>query len=321
MPQARTIGERIPTRSEAPARVHERRPDRPFLRAALLWSHQLHEPERCDCAMYTYAPQIGDLRQAPAPGPQPPVTLAMRPLVAVVGGFAFDRALVRGPGARKIEEVAKRVVASFASSQPVGTIRLVGHTDSVGSAAHNRQLGTLRAVAVRNELVRVIDRMGPGLSTRLAFVVASAGETFPVESNRSARGRMLNRRVDVFLSAASVPRVPPPPPLIPSPEDAARRIVPEPRPETLEERLDRLLKTYPRLEKTPGTPLGKAILVKLDAELARRRLPAFARRAILRAVGSGSEKLLEQVMGVAGLDAQTKEAVRQIIKGMLGRPL
>lgn len=272
--------------------------------------------------MYTYTAQIGNLRQAPAPGPPPPVTLAMRPPIAVVGGFAFDRAAVRGPDAGKVEEVARRVVASFRGSQPVSTIRLVGHTDPVGSAAYNHRLGTRRAIAVRTILVRAIDRSAPGLSTRLAFVVASAGETRPVASNRSARGRMLNRRVQIFLSTAPAPPVPTAPPVrakIPSPEEAARRVVPEPRPETLEERLDRLLKTHPGLEKTPGTPLGKAILAKLDAELARRKVPGFARRAILRAVGSGSEELLEQVMGMAGLDAETKEAVRQVIRETLRR--
>ena len=265
---------------------------------------------------------LGSLHQPPTE-PAPPFTLAMRPPFAVFGGFAVDGVAVRGQlNERKVDDVARHVVASWTGAQPVRTIRLVGHTDSTGTAAYNVRLGARRAAAVSKKVRDAIERRSPGLSGKIAVVVASAGETRPVASNRSLSGRAQNRRVQVYLSTgAAAPVTPSPPthrPVVPSPADAAKQFVPEAVPETLEERVQRLVKaTIP--QKAPGKPVGKAALDRLDAEMASRGIPSRVRRVVLWVVRRGSSALFDQVLDAMGLDGQTKEAIRQSVRAALGR--
>ena len=49
---------------------------------------------------------------------------------------------------------ALREVARSLNAHPNSTVRVVGHTDNVGSAAYNQQLSQDRALAVANILVR-----------------------------------------------------------------------------------------------------------------------------------------------------------------------
>ena len=65
---------------------------------------------------------------------------------------------------------------------------VVGHTDNVGSAAHNRRLSRLRAEAVRDYLVQAgID------SSRI--IARGYGEARPLADNETEAGRSRNRRV------------------------------------------------------------------------------------------------------------------------------
>jgi hypothetical protein len=265
---------------------------------------------------------LGSLHQPPT-APAPPVTLAMRPPFAVFGGFAVDGAAVRGQlNERKADDVARHVVASWTGAQPVRTIRLVGHTDSTATAAYNVRLGARRAAAVSKKVRDAIERRSPGLSGKIAVVVASAGETRPVASNRSLSGRAQNRRVEVFLTTgAAAPVTPSPPtrrPGVPSPAEAARRVVPEPGPETPEEQVQRIVKTTIP-QKAPGKPPGETTLARLDAEMASRGVPSSVRRAVLWVVRRGSGAILDQVLDAMGLSQQTKEAVRQSVRAALGR--
>jgi flagellar motor protein MotB len=57
-----------------------------------------------------------------------------------------------------------------------------------------------RAQAARDRLVREINRLRPGLTSRITISLRSMGETRPIASNRSSASRALNRRVEIFLS-------------------------------------------------------------------------------------------------------------------------
>jgi len=75
---------------------------------------------------------------------------------------------------------------------PGTVVRVVGHTDNVGSDTLNNKLSLDRADTVRDFLE---DR---GVS-RSRIDVAGRGEREPIASNESAEGRGKNRRVEIFL--------------------------------------------------------------------------------------------------------------------------
>jgi outer membrane protein OmpA-like peptidoglycan-associated protein len=69
---------------------------------------------------------------------------------------------------------------------------IAGHTDSDGSNALNQTLSENRAAAVKAYLVE------NGIATdRLKAV--GFGETVPIASNKTAKGKAQNRRVEVTL--------------------------------------------------------------------------------------------------------------------------
>jgi len=76
---------------------------------------------------------------------------------------------------------------------PNSTVRVVGHTDNVGSAAYNDELSTQRALSVSRIL------LANGLSSaRLTYY--GQGYRQPVASNLTAAGRAMNRRVEIIIT-------------------------------------------------------------------------------------------------------------------------
>ena len=77
-------------------------------------------------------------------------------------------------------------------SPNVAKIRIVGHTDDFGPAEDNLILSQDRADAVRRYLIK------RGIAAdRLEAV--GRGETQPIASNETPRGRAKNRRVEFIL--------------------------------------------------------------------------------------------------------------------------
>ncbi len=74
----------------------------------------------------------------------------------------------------------------------VKKVTIGAHTDSRGYRTINKQVSQRRAEAVRNHLIK------QGVSARL-FTIRAFGESRPTASNRTKRGRELNRRVEVTL--------------------------------------------------------------------------------------------------------------------------
>jgi outer membrane protein OmpA-like peptidoglycan-associated protein len=72
-------------------------------------------------------------------------------------------------------------------------LEIQGHTDDTGGADFNDQLGQQRAEAVRRYLAREHKLPLGRLST------ISYGDTLPVESNKTAKGRSQNRRVVIVV--------------------------------------------------------------------------------------------------------------------------
>lgn len=83
-------------------------------------------------------------------------------------------------------------VAANLNRYPDSTVRVVGHTDNTGSAAHNQGLSERRAAAVASIL-----RNGGVDSRRL--VAVGRGMSEPIASNATAEGRRQNRRVEIVI--------------------------------------------------------------------------------------------------------------------------
>ncbi len=98
-------------------------------------------------------------------------------------------------GSAALKPELRDVLQQFAQGlkeNPGTLVRVVGHTDNVGSDALNNKLSLERADTVRDFLE---DR---GVS-RSRIDVAGRGEREPIASNDTAEGRAKNRRVEIFL--------------------------------------------------------------------------------------------------------------------------
>lgn len=88
---------------------------------------------------------------------------------------------------------ALREVARSLRAHPNSSVRVVGHTDNVGSMAYNKQLSVDRALSV----ARILISEGVA-ATRITY--SGRGFDEPITSNASASGRAQNRRVEVVIT-------------------------------------------------------------------------------------------------------------------------
>jgi OmpA family/Family of unknown function (DUF5995) len=127
------------------------------------------------------------------------------PSFEIVGGFQFDRTNIRPREQDKLIRIARQI-----QTGSIPLVRLVGHTDPVGTPAYNLDLGRRRAIEVQRQLVATLERIHPGSSRPVQFKIESAGETRPVSTGKTEAERSRNRRVEIFL-----PPTPPPLPVCP----------------------------------------------------------------------------------------------------------
>lgn len=76
------------------------------------------------------------------------------------------------------------------------SIKIDGHTDSVGSYKYNLPLSKRRADSVRNELIRLGQNASMFATEGFAF-------KYPVATNANKRGRAMNRRIEVAVDGKS----------------------------------------------------------------------------------------------------------------------
>jgi outer membrane protein OmpA-like peptidoglycan-associated protein len=87
----------------------------------------------------------------------------------------------------QIEKVGD-IVAKYSDDR----VRVLGHTDSVGSARSNEELSLRRADAVKRVLT------GRGVQEK-QITALGMGETQPIADNKTADGRARNRRVELQI--------------------------------------------------------------------------------------------------------------------------
>jgi outer membrane protein OmpA-like peptidoglycan-associated protein len=147
---------------------------------------------------------FGDPQPAP---PETPLLKKAPPFLVFrrIGPFAVDKSTLTPQLKQQVTRVVDFVRARLNTAQPIGVVRVVGHTDSSGTERHNIGLGNRRTEAVRDEL-RV--QLRDVLNRVLIEVEESPGESKPIGDNRTAKGQAANRRVDVYVA----PPIPPAPP-------------------------------------------------------------------------------------------------------------
>lgn len=101
--------------------------------------------------------------------------------------FAYNRATLTAKAKAALGRAAARVTELQAT-----TVRVSGYTDSKGTAAYNKALSQRRAKAVLAGLEQRLDG--------LTGVIKAYGESRPVATNKTAKGRALNRRVTITVT-------------------------------------------------------------------------------------------------------------------------
>ena len=102
--------------------------------------------------------------------------------------FAFNKAKIT-----KHDAIELKKAIAFIKKYPGAKIRLEGNTDSIGTEKYNMKLSEKRADATKAYLVRVGHADASKIST-LGY-----GESKPVASNKTRKGRAQNRRVEILI--------------------------------------------------------------------------------------------------------------------------
>jgi len=115
---------------------------------------------------------------------------AGRGLVVTLGDVLFDtgRADLKPAATRSLLQVA-----SFLRVNENRAVRIEGYSDNQGDAQQNLELSRARAQSVSAMLVDL------GISPQ-RIQVKGYGDAHPIAENASARGRALNRRVEIVVS-------------------------------------------------------------------------------------------------------------------------
>lgn len=97
-------------------------------------------------------------------------------------------------GVKSNHSAVLRSMANFIQAYPQMSVTLEGHTDNKGSESYNLKLSESRANMVKDILVDQYDVEAMRLST------VGYGETMPVDTNDTEKGRQNNRRVVAIVS-------------------------------------------------------------------------------------------------------------------------
>jgi outer membrane protein OmpA-like peptidoglycan-associated protein len=239
-------------------------------------------------------------------GPQ----LQMPPFETITG-FPQDRTSLNAVQLTSLNRTAEFITRSWTGNTPITSVRVTGY---INANEWQSDLGERRATAVRDALVSAIGRIQPGLPTRIRWITED-------------RGLSSFAKVDIFLWVG--PTQSPVPPLIriPSPAEAARRLVPL-GPETPEQRIQRILRELPPAP-LPRRSFSQMFWQRVDEQLNsvmnRLNVPTslrgHLRDGVYAAISRGSEALLNEIVGATRLPGEAQEAIRTTTRALLDVPI
>lgn len=143
-------------------------------------SHVSHDELNTDTIIFT-------LQRRPEPQPEEPVVPIVKPRVWILNNLLFATAQAT---ILPESEGALQELYDYLSTNPTARIRIVGHTDNIGSERDNQILSENRAASVKAAMVeRGID------ADRIE--TEGRGESQPIDTNDTEEGRARNRRVEI----------------------------------------------------------------------------------------------------------------------------
>lgn len=245
-----------------------------------------------------YVSILGGVGDDKTTTPKAPTTLRMRPIPYLcLDRFPFDRSTFTKRLDKMVGDLVAAVTRSWATSQPITSIRLIGHTDSTGTETYNVGLGDRRAAAVEKALRTRLK----GLASRVKISVQkSPGEMEPRRDNSTADGREVNRRVEVFVT------VTPKPTTTTTPDKPFKGDVTLPPDSVI------VTKPDPRFQKIPGVTGGRSLEDWLDEKL--RRVPSWLRTPLRSAVIGGACATAAALLEQTNLPGTDKEEIETACK-------
>lgn len=245
--------------------------------------------------------------------------------------FEFGLSLVPAAHKPAIDALADRIVAIARQVPgPLGTVRLVGHTDFIDTEKYNQALGLMRAKAVRGTLATALEARLRGVTSRIEIVPESSGELQPATKDKSAASRERNRRVEVFVNLQTPP-VPPPTkpkgPRVPYPWgynkdlDAPKGPPYQPQPSEIDKEIQKILNTkVPKLPRKCVKPYDwfvRKLRRLLDWLLQKSPIPrkyhARIRELAEKRARDLRDDLIENGLEEMSLEARFRPAARQLI--------
>ena len=123
-------------------------------------------------------------------GTEPPAPVFITDTITVPAVFFETDESVLKPGFKKLIDSLLLKMAD----KKISSIKIEGHTDDRSTAEHNDKLSKERAEAVRNYFIQ----QKPALKENIS--ASGKGENFPIATNKTEKGRAINRRVVIILT-------------------------------------------------------------------------------------------------------------------------
>lgn len=224
----------------------------------------------------------------------------------ILDQFNWSQASLTPRLTQMVRQLAEHVRVSWKSMQPIGYIRLIGHTDNTGPENYNIDLGDRRAQTVKAALEDLLKEDILSGRVRIAILIEqSPGPGSPIADNKTPEGRARNRRVDVFVSPPIPPErktngngpFPPPPP------------PPPPQPPSV-------IQTTPGPWWVPIPPgrKGKSLKQWVEDWLSDHHVPKVLWSKIWDAIVGKDFGILSSLLDAAGVSGATKEAFLATIR-------
>lgn len=102
--------------------------------------------------------------------------------------FEHNKYQLDGEAKLFLDDFCQKTIAKI-DLKKIKIIKITGHTDNSGSANYNAQLSLQRAESLANELKKRI------LSDEIKYELKGLGESQPIASNHTPKGKLENRRV------------------------------------------------------------------------------------------------------------------------------